>query len=110
MEPARKDLWRRVHNTARKSCIGSRAGHATAGGGFGGGGGGGGFGGGGQAAAVARLGPGGVWNSRPGEGNAGGGGGGGGGAGGGIAAALGEGAQEQVQGAFPGGLQDLAQL
>ncbi|MEK7402169.1 MAG: hypothetical protein AABZ80_07365, partial [Gemmatimonadota bacterium] len=78
--------------------------------GFGGGG------GGGAAAMTARLGPGGTWVPRPGEGpvqGAGGGGGFGGGRGGGGGGALGAavtnafGGAQNLTAAFPGGIQDL---
>lgn len=79
---------------------------------FGGGGGGGGGGGaGGQAAAIGRLGPGGTWASRPGEGNVVGasvGRGAGPGAGEGTPGA--EGSPQDLLNAFPGGFQEIQAL
>ena len=77
--------------------------------GFGGRGGGGG-GGGGNADAIARLGPGGEWEARPGEGSARGGGGrrGGGAAGAAISGAFGS--PEDLQAAFPGGFRQIMEL
>jgi len=75
--------------------------------GFGGGGGGGG-GGGNVAVLTARLGPGGVWQARPGEGGQQGGGGGGGGGAAAMAAAFG--GLEEMQAAFPGGFQEIQAL
>jgi hypothetical protein len=88
---------------------------AGGGGGFGGGGGGGFGGGGNQAAAIGRLGPGGVFATRPGEGGAAGAGRGAGGGGGGGAAAGGEGGGESgnpqdLANSFPGGFQEIAAL
>ena len=82
------------------------AGQTPPGFGFGGGGGG---GGGAAAAQIARLGPGGRWVDRPGEGNQSGGGGGGGG---GRAAQMAEafGGPEEMMAAFPGGFQEIMQL
>ncbi|HYC50411.1 MAG TPA: hypothetical protein VEB19_04795 [Gemmatimonadaceae bacterium] len=79
--------------------------------GFGGGGGGGGGGAGQANQQIARLGPGGQWVPRPGEGNAPGGGGGGGG-GGGAANAMAQafGGPEEMQAAFPGGFQEIQAL
>jgi hypothetical protein len=78
--------------------------------GFGGGGGGGGGGGAGQAnQQIARLGPGGQWAARPGEGNAPGGGGGGGG-GGAAAMTQAFGGPEEMMAAFPGGFQEIQAL
>ena len=78
--------------------------------GFGGGGGGG--GGGGNAFQIARLGPGGNWVERPGEGNVQGGGGGGGGRGGAMNRAMAGafGGAEEMRAAFPGGFQDIQAL
>ena len=84
--------------------------------GFGGGGGGGGAAD--NAFRTAKLGPGGNWQARPGEGpvqgQAGGGGGGGGGrgGGGGGAAALGQafGSPQDMAAAFPGGFQEIQAL
>ena len=79
---------------------------------FGGGGGG---GGGNPAALIGRLGPGGVFQARPGEGNIVGAGGRGGGGGGGGESA-GEGAQggtgdlTELASAFPGGFQEIQAL
>ena len=80
------------------------------GGGFGGGGGGG--GGASQTAALnARLGPGGTWNERPGEGDVGGGGGGGFGTGGlNTAMVRAFGSAESFSAAFPGGAQEVQSL
>jgi hypothetical protein len=78
--------------------------------GFGGGGGGGGGGAGGAAAQIARLGPGGTWVARPGEGNQGGGGGGGGNAARSAAMAQAFGGPEEMMEAFPGGFQEIIAL
>ena len=87
---------------------------------FGGGGGGG--GGGNPAQLTARLGPGGVWNARPGEGNivgaggrasgggGGAGGGGGGGGGGGAQGGEGGGDPQEIANAFPGGFEEIREL
>ena len=73
--------------------------------GFGGGGGG---GGGGSAALTARLGPGGTWVERPGEGNPPGGGRGGAARAAQMAQAFG--GPEEMMAAFPGGFQEIMAL
>ena len=71
---------------------------------------------------TARLGPGGVWNARPGEGNivgaggrasgggGGAGGGGGGGGGGGAQGGEGGGDPQEIANAFPGGFEEIREL